>query len=145
MNDLMKTGIVPPEYYVVEVECKCRKCGVKFGYRKCIDDSLVKFIDSSGLEEAWMPTYGDGGYLNLLETLVPGFDSHHQAITVPISRRFEIAFSEFQSPPTSGGRWSIGVRPICPQCGTTNVKQLTETVLYNPELAWAKYRPPKDT
>jgi hypothetical protein len=145
MNDSIRAGIIPHDYYIAVIECKCEVCGMTFVFRRCRDESLVKFKSSSGTGEAWLPTYGNDGYLALLEQLIPGFDLKRQQIIEPIVRRFEIEFQTIQVPPAKGGWWILDRRCICPNCSTTNVKQLHETILHNPELSWIRYRSPKSS
>ena len=58
---------IPETVQLVETTLRCRECGLVFVCRTSEDNLLVKFVDESGKEEAWLPTFEEGGYLEVVE------------------------------------------------------------------------------
>jgi hypothetical protein len=99
---------------------------------------LVKFIVPEGDDERWLPTYGNGGYLYLMERLVPGF-SREQEVSMEIYRRFEMEFSRVQVKSTTGQTFIVSTRARCPVCGTMNLDCAGDALLDTPSLEWMEY------
>lgn len=132
-------GFKIPEVYWVKVEDRrCTECSERFEYRSASGDYMVKFVEEGGIEERWLPTYGEGGYLHLLQRLVPGFASSEE-ITEDISRTFENAFVRHQTKSKRGNVFIICRGVTCPQCGSRSANVLGERVETAPPVVWLSY------
>lgn len=131
---------VPEIVQLVETILRCPDCGAIFTCRTSEDNMLVKFVDDSGTEEAWLPTFEEGGYLDVVEQCVPGF-SRDQQITMQIFQRFEEKFRELLHKPASGGEWKVASGCFCPCCKNANTEILSERIVINPKVTWISYNP----
>ncbi len=130
--------IPPSQYFIRKSESLCISCSIKFIILSSYDNTIVKYVEPTSGEERWLPLYGDGGYLDLMHRLVPEFDSS-QEITMLISKSFERIFSPLQEPSNAGYPFVLFIRPSCPQCGSTDLRIVSEKVLDTPRVNWMKY------
>jgi hypothetical protein len=129
-----------PKHYAIRREYRrCNACDISFEVNFSAADDLVPFQDSSSSEIRWMPTYENGGYLDLLELLVPAY-SQGDRITHRVSQAFESAFEVIQEKPLSGGMFRIWAVGGCPSCGSCD-KIIIESnsILRRPPLTWIRY------
>lgn len=131
---------VPTDFQLVETELKCVDCGRNFVWRTSLDNVLVKFVDNTTSQERWMPTYEEGGYLDVLEQCVDDFQRDGE-ITMKVFREFERKFRSFQRPPATGGYWTVASGCRCPKCDGSQVEAVTEKVVNNPIVEWLNYDP----
>jgi hypothetical protein len=130
----------PKQYAVRDVRYTCNSCGESFSVLEPLGYELVKYVSSDYAEERWLPTYGETGYLHLIEQLLPDF-TQDQEITVSISKRFEKAFSAIQKPSKTGMPFVVFVRARCSACGSTDLNTIKEALLDTPPLKWMEYQP----
>jgi len=129
----------PPERYSVrKVLYSCNSCGKSFYVLQPNGNEIVKYFEPESGEERWLPTFGDGGYLYLIEQLLPSF-TQNQEVTMAISRRFEKAFSTIQKPSSLGLPYILFVRASCPECGNAKLMTKKEFLLDSPPLTWMEY------
>jgi hypothetical protein len=102
-------------------------------------NEVVKFSEDGGREIRWLPTFEAGGYLDLMEKLVPGYRKD-QSITMPIARKFEAEFKKIQELSASGNTFSVAVGCRCPTCAANNAENILEEVIESPLLDWLRYR-----
>jgi hypothetical protein len=140
MNRVENLPSGPTYYELTETVYRCRSCGNTFACRTSQDNLLVKFVDEGNRLESWMPTYENGGYLELLEKLVPGFHRSQQ-ITMAVFRRFESEFEKYQHRPTPSSYWQVACGCRCTRCGGSSLEFLSETLLASPEIDWVTYDP----
>jgi hypothetical protein len=105
------------------------------------NDEMVKFISNSGKHVAWIPTYGKGGYIELIRRVLEDF-SLDREITVRMATVFETRFANFQVPPPDGGVWKFDFGPRCVNCGSSNLIEVAETIEESPPLNWLSYKFP---
>jgi hypothetical protein len=127
-----------PPYWISSLECECELCGSSFVYRATAGDDLVKFEEVGGRGERWLPTYGPGGYLDLLTRLVPTF-SLSEEIRPQVAKAFDAAFRRYQVRSADGNSFSVSQGPICPNCGSRSLKISRETIAVSPPVEWMCY------
>ncbi|MGC4006325.1 MAG: hypothetical protein QM811_25670 [Pirellulales bacterium] len=125
---------------ITEIEFHCNECRHGFVWRRSADDAFIKFVDASGKLERWLPIYGVGGYLDLLERIVPDF-RQNQEITMQISRVFQSNFKHYQHPPATGGYWTFGDGPRCPGCGSRDIRNGPQRIIDDSEIEMLTYDP----
>lgn len=133
---------IPEVVQLTETILRCRNCGLVFACRMSGDNSLVKFVDDSGREEAWIPTFEEGGYLDVVEQCVPEY-SRDQKLTMQVFRKFEKKFQNFLHKPSTGGEWKVASGSCCPNCKSANAEIQSEQTLINPTITWLTYDPIK--
>jgi rubredoxin len=123
-----------PKVYWIRVQThECPNCGNVF-QRTVGDDLIVKFMEVGGSEERWLPTYGQGGYLDLLSKLVPGWSPEEQ-ITMAVARQFDTAFQAVQEKSSRGHPFSMLFEDRgCPSCHGKRTQELSEVVLTSPAV-----------
>lgn len=103
-----------------ETQLKCRVCGTVFDWRQPDAYSLIKFVSENGREERWLPTYGEFGYLDLLQRLVPSWKPD-STITKSVADAFDIALSALLAK-NNLQRFRVEEGKACPSCSS---KELT--------------------
>lgn len=131
---------VPEFFHLFESVLRCRDCGLIFVCRMSADNTLVKFVNDSGSEEAWLPTFEEGGYLDVVEQCVPEY-SRNQKLTMQVFRTFEKKFRNFLHKPSTGGDWKVACGSCCPNCKSANAEIQSEQTLINPIITWITYDP----
>lgn len=129
----------PRVYQIRREHCQCRACGHEFTQMMAADNALIKFVNDVNTEEGWLPTYEPGGYLDLLERLVPDYH-RSEPITMSISDRFTTEFRKIQQPPESGGYWNFAIGGRCVQCASKQLDVTAEELLDTPPLEWITYQ-----
>lgn len=129
----------PQQYSVRKVFYSCNSCGKSFSVLQPYGNDVVKYVATDGEDERWLPTYGEGGYLYLMERLLPDF-MQNQEITMAISRRFERVFSPLQKMSKNGLPFVLFIRARCSACGSTDLRTEKESLLNSPPLEWMEYR-----
>jgi hypothetical protein len=130
---------LPSKYWIAKLSYVCNSCASTFEWRAAQGAEIVRFVTPDGGEERWLPTHGQGGYLQLLEQLVPGY-SQHQAISVSVTREFSRRLSAVQVKGPSGATFNIDERDAtCPCCRSKDIRLLSKMVESNPPLEWLRY------
>lgn len=138
MNNWVEVQI-PSSYSIRKESFKCRSCGTVFSSLFSNGNDLVKFTEDGGTEVKWLPTFEQGGYLDILEEVVPGFKKN-QSVTMAVAKKFESSFKNMQEPSKAGNTFSVAVGCRCPSCNSDNKELLSEEVLESPKLDWLRYQ-----
>jgi hypothetical protein len=124
---------------VLNLRYHCGCCAHDFAIKNPPpDNSLVKFVCDSGDEEAWIPVYTKGGYLDLVEHCVAEY-SQDQEISMKVSKAFLDKFREIQRRPASGGYWVFPGAQHCPRCKEKNLTLVSERCAVDHALNWIEY------
>ena len=128
---------IPKVYWVDCFTYKCNSCGNIYDVTLPNgNDNLAKFKEKSGDEERWLPIYGRGGYVDLLNKLVPE-NSH--SITMEMTKMFLVELNKYCERGINGNGFDIYLSNFnCPSCNSNNTMYLSEKVLTNPKLSWLK-------
>jgi DNA-directed RNA polymerase subunit RPC12/RpoP len=133
------TATLPEPFSLVHTNYRCLDCSHEFDWLWSEDGALVKFQEVDGTEERWLATYGRGGYLELLQQLIPGFNQRN-TITAKIAEQFDAAFIGLQKPSHNGHFYVVDRGVVCPRCKSKNLRVLLEKIVNNPPLDWVLYR-----
>jgi len=136
MSERHNTIDIPSAYWITETTYRCNVCAVAFKWNWAEGGEVVKFVNADGKVERWLPTYGANGYLELLESLVPGF-SREQEITHAVSNNFREAFTAVQNESGVSPVYSVDDRsPVCPVCGARDLDEISREVKVSPPVTW---------
>ena len=129
---------IPERYWVNNNTYECKQCGTIFDILFPNGNDLVKFKEVEGYETKWMPSYGKGGYLDLMTKLLPGH-SINDEITDKKARMFVKELNKHCEQSENGREFDIDfANQCCTHCGSGETKCISENVLTNPRLAWLK-------
>ena len=78
---------VPKKYWVNQLTCNCKHCGCTFDILLPNSNDIVKLIEIGGNDIRWLPTYGIGGYIDLVTKLISNHNKNDE-ITMQKSRIF---------------------------------------------------------
>ena len=132
---------VPVRYWIATTRYRCGSCGADAVLRWAPGGEVVRFVNGRG-EERWLPTYGAGGYLDLLEQLVPGY-SKAQEISARVAKDFKVTFSRFLSKANPTDDYAIAdAGPVCSRCGSRDLEITSEVVDQSPPVPWLDYAAP---
>jgi len=132
-----------PEIY--EIKCLiyvCNSCGNIFAIALPNYDGLVMFKEIDGEEIRWLSTYEKGGYLDLMDKLIPEYSSiinNSDENSMERARTFIIELNKH----CEKGKHKKGFvfntpDSICPHCTSKEATELKEIILTNPKLNWMK-------
>lgn len=138
---MLKSYQPPSVYWVKKMTCQCNDCGAEFSLYLPSGNEIMKFVEEGGDDEKWLPVYGEGGYLELLEKLISGF-SKEDSVSMKIAIEFEREFKRLQLPSTTGNKYSSLYENLCTKCSSKNLLMLAEEVLESPDIDWIKYKVP---
>ncbi len=129
---------IPKKYGINRYFFKCNNCSMEFEFLLPNGNYLVKYEEVEGFETRWLPTYGKGGYLDLMKKLLPDFDERDE-ITVQIGKRFnELLQSRIELSPR-GSKFTLArYKPTCPNCKSVDLITLEEEILASPEVEWLR-------
>ena len=131
---------VPETYWITATHYRCRPGAHEFSWHWAEGGEIVKFVNTVGREERWLPTYGRYGYLELLERLVPGFLRDHE-IGYEVANKFRQVLMELQSSVGLKDVYTVDERPpTCPTCNTRELDEISHEVTVNPPVTWLDYR-----
>lgn len=118
-------------YFIQELTCKCNKCRYEFLEYIPSNYELVCFVDNDG-EKYYMPTYGEFGYLDLMERLV-GDWTKKQTITPKVVEKFEKEFIKVLP-------FSVSMlkKVKCPTCYMEDIKVVKRRDINNYPIKWIK-------
>ena len=129
---------IPESYWVDCLTYRCKDCGHTFDAVVPNGDDIVKFKEIDGKEEKWLPTYGKGGYLDLLNKLLPDISSKDE-ITQEIASAFLSELNKHcEKNPFSNDFCFDYFTSICKSCCSKNTEYAREKRYSNPELPWLK-------
>lgn len=129
---------VPDNYCLTQAQLWCSQCHYVFAILIPESADLVMLREADGNTVKWLPTYGVGGYLDLLVKLVPGHQPATE-LTMRTVRLFEERLADVAEKSDSGRPFHLDyARLVCPLCHSTDAEELSETVLMNPPVDWLK-------
>lgn len=118
----------PMENYCIErLDCRCSSCGNVFSGYAPSGSELVCFEDNLG-NRHFLKTYGDYGYLYLMEKLGC---SAALPITPQTVAEFESKLSRITAAPVS-----LLKRERCPSCGSEEATVTKRELLPNHPVSW---------
>ena len=120
---------------------ECKVCGCNFILDLPYDYDLVKLIEKNGTEVRWLPVYGVGGYLDLVEKLagVSYLGDLSGAKSMEMDRIMERELCKYTEKGEYGNGFIIGgYKAICPNCNSKELKVIDERVIDNPKIEWVK-------
>jgi len=123
--------ITMDNYCIQKLECSCNVCQHTFYEYTASNYELVCFEDADG-KKYFLPTYGEYGYLDLLEKLVEDWNAETK-ITHKVTNEFEAKLNELT--PYNITMWH---RVKCLSCHSNNVTILKREVLHNHPITWVK-------
>lgn len=127
---------IPSVYWIKKINYICKKCSLQFESLKPNGDFVIKFIEESGQEIRWLPTYGNGGYLYLLSKL--GFNNNDE-ITMKIAKEFDLRLKGYTEPSAQGNSFtSLVSKEVCKKCGEKELITIDEVSLTSPDVEWLK-------
>ncbi|MHC1723771.1 MAG: hypothetical protein AB9836_11290 [Aminipila sp.] len=129
---------IPNRYIINSLLYKCKNCQNEYEHLLCKGNQLVKYIEKNGSEVRWLPTYGQGGYLDLLERLLENFKMNSE-ITMKNAKDFDIIFQNYTEKSANGNSFVISDgRHKCPNCESKELMLISEKILENPTINWMK-------
>lgn len=132
------TSEIPKVYWINSINYRCNDCQHEFEFLTADGNDLVKYQEVNGTEIRWLPTYGKGGYLDLMGKLIPNFFPDKE-ITMVIAKEFNVLLQKFIEPSASGNTFTLAnYRRDCPKCNSKRLTEINETVLTNPNIEWLK-------
>ena len=126
--------IVPSDYFIQQLKCRCNICNLEFYDYIPLNYELVCFIDESDIKY-FLPTYGEYGYLDLLEKLVEDWEKDKE-ITYKVVKKFEEKFKKITPYPVS-----LFKKTKCPACLNEDVFVIQRESLKNYPVNWIKIDP----
>lgn len=118
-------------YYIQQLICKCNTCDFEFDEYTSLNYELVCFIDELG-EKFFMPTYGEYGYLDLLEKIVEDWKPNER-ITRKVVKKFEEKLVNITPRPMT-----VFQKIQCPICSSDDIIIIKRTTLKNYPVNWVK-------
>ena len=128
-------------YAIDIITKKCRNCSYEFSFLVAGGMGgyeIVKYQEVDGDEIRWLPTYGKGGYLYLMEKLIHNFQMNDE-ITVQIAKQFDVLFRDHAEPSLRGKPFTLAQFPKeCPSCHSKELSTLKEEALDSSDARWMK-------
>lgn len=130
MEDNIKE-ITSDNYVIEELKCRCTVCGFEFFEYMPLNYELVCFIDELG-EKYFLPTYGEYGYLDLLEKIVKNWTPDKE-ITSRVVKSFEERLEKI-----TPIKVSLFQKVKCPICSKDDVIVIDRTPIKDYPVNWLK-------
>lgn len=129
---------IPKTYWIKKIVYRCKTCGYEFEHFVPNSDDIVKYKEKDGTEIKWLPTYGKGGYLDLMCKLVLNHKLNDQ-ITMKISKEFNSKLSNFIETSSNGKIFVLDDNlTLCANCHSKELEYIGEYMLTSPEISWLK-------
>ncbi|NMC55908.1 MAG: hypothetical protein GYA50_01625 [Eubacteriaceae bacterium] len=129
---------IPEIYWINSLTYKCENCGNVFELTFTNGYDVIKLKEINGDEIRWLPTYGKGGYLDLITKLIPEH-SKDDVITMIESKKFIKELKKYSEKGSNGQGFDFSIaRHECINCKSKELKILDEKVLMKPKLTWLK-------
>lgn len=119
------------DYVIQRTKCRCNACDSEFLEYTPLNYELVCFIDASG-EKYFLPTYGEYGYLYLLEKIVEDWKPSER-ITMGVIKKFEEKLVEITPHSVS-----LFQKIKCPACSKGDIMVLERIPIKNYPVNWMK-------
>lgn len=104
-------------------------------------DDIVKLIEKNGTDIKWLPSYGNGGYLDLVSKLVPEFKNEKFGGigSIKLDKIMKIKLPQYTERGRGGEGFIIGgCKHVCPICKSKELKEIEEKIIENAKLDWVK-------
>ena len=128
-------------YAIDRITMKCRNCSYEFKFLEAGGMggyAIIKYQEVNGEEIRWLPTYGKGGYLYLMQKLLPDFRIENE-ITQQIAEEFNELLKAYTEPSTRGNLFALARFPKeCPSCNSKELATLEEEILDSSDATWMK-------
>jgi hypothetical protein len=135
MTDYCFPEAIKSKYLIKSVDYECKNCKNKFNLKMPLEDDIVKLIEKDGTDIKWLPTYGKGGFLDLVKKLVPEYWSN----TMVYVKKLEPELLKYTEKGKHGKGFILGANyPICPNCKNKEVRIISEKIIENPTLDWVQ-------
>lgn len=129
---------MPKVYWIKKITYRCKSCGHESEYLVPNSDDIVKYKEKDGTEIKWLPTYGKGGYLDLMCKLVPNH-KFNDPITMKIAKEFNSKLSNFIETSLNGKIFILDDNlNLCDKCHSKELQYIRECILTSPEINWLK-------
>jgi len=129
------------KYWIKTLSYECKVCGCKFNLEFPYDNDLVKLIEKSGTQIKWLPTYGVGGYLDLVKKLASQFNGQEftDVVSMKISKIMKLELYKYTEKGVIGNGFIVGgYEHICSNCNSKELNFINEKVVEDPKLDWVK-------
>jgi|GEM_PF-1804325 len=129
------------KYWIKAIKYECKECGNIFIHELPLDDDLVKLIEKDGIEIKWLPTFGIGGFLDLVQKIAPELSNEkfNGIGSIKLEIILESRLPNYTEKGSGGNGFIIGgSKHICPKCKSKELKELDEKIIENPKLDWVK-------
>lgn len=123
--------IVSTDYFIQKLKCRCNTCCFEFYEYIPLNYELVCFTDKFD-KKYFLPTYGEYGYLDLLEKLVEDWKPN-QKITSTVVKNFEQELKKITLHSVSLFR-----KIKCSACSKDDVIVLQRESIKNYPVKWMK-------
>ncbi|MEF2969294.1 hypothetical protein V3851_26325 [Paenibacillus sp. M1] len=129
---------IPGIYWIKKDIYMCKSCGHEFEYFMSNGDDIVKYKEKDGYEIKWLPTYTKGGYLDLMQKLIPNFKYNDQ-ITMRIAKEFNSKLSYYIEKSSNGKIFILDDAVVfCNRCNSKELQNVGEIILTSPQISWLK-------
>ena len=119
------------KYNILKQECRCNKCSHFFEEYISQDYELVCFEDETGIKY-FLPTYGEYGYLDLLEKMIDEWNPRER-ITKMVTERFVEKLNELTQ-----SKVSLLQKVKCPICHSYDIFVCKRVTIENHPIQWLK-------
>ena len=129
------------KYWIKAIKYECKECGNIFIHELPLDDDLVKLIEKDGTDIKWLPMFGIGGFLDLVQKIAPEFSGVEftEVISMKVKKIMEDSLPKYTKRGIGDNGFIVGgYDHICPKCKSKELKELDEKIIENPKLDWVK-------
>lgn len=129
------------KYWTKVLSYECKVCGERFIIELPYENDVVKLIEKDGAQIKWLPTYGKGGYLDLVKKLVPQFSGQKDTdvTLMKVSKIMKTELHKYTEKGDLGNGFIVGgYEHLCPHCKSLKLNEINEKVVENPKLDWVK-------
>lgn len=125
---------IPAMYWVKRLVYECGNCGLQVEDLIPNGHDLVKFLERGG-GARWLPVFGEGGYLYLMEKLV----SEHRQDDEITMKKAKIFIDELEKYDIRGRQYEFAsMKRDCDYCHAKKLKLKEEQTIVNPVLEWLR-------
>lgn len=118
-------------YCIQKLKCRCNKCKYEFSDIISLNYEMVCFEDNVG-DKYFLPTYGENGYLDLLDILVEEWNPNRE-ITKTVTDKFEKRLKEI-----TPFDISLSNKVRCPNCKADDIFICDRNTHLNYPINWLK-------
>jgi len=126
----------PIKYWINVLNYKCKNCRRAFQIHIPNGDDIVKFESQATSEVKWLPSYGNGGYLDLFKKLCPDYKGE---LYPKIVQEFITKLNDYiEKDSITDFFQQSHYKHECIYCNSKEIALLSEETLENPDLDWLK-------